>query len=481
MQPPSWLKSTWRVLRWLLLAVLLLALALVAALWWVNRNDDPLRPEVAALLKFEPPSPEAMRGNGYFTMLGLGAPAGEDAFEAGKRFFQVQLKEYEELRRTGHYQSYIEQAPANQSIDIKPMSCPPGADDCYAYYLAHADEIRTASAKYAVAIDRYLSLLDTPDYVEMPMPSFVVAPPYYGHQFAAAELVMMQATLLLNGPRRADGLALLARNAQIQQRTMSGSRSLIGAMIALAVQVRQQRLLSSALRHMPDMAGSSTLPLTLRMDRVDLSAAFKGELAETLDVHRMIAKGNPFISPQERTWVDDLSSHLAAVWTRLVYLPNATMNAFYQDRQLDIALARLPASQLDTAAAAARSELEKRLQTYWYPIPLPLRNPTGEALRHIHVAAPRLAYIERAHDVEAHRRLVQLQIKALQERVPLAQMPTWLAAQPPELRNPYTLQPMGWDAATQALVFEGRQPNNQNPEPRHVFRVPIGPVATAAH
>jgi hypothetical protein len=75
---------------------------------------------------------------------------------------------------------------------------------------------------------------------------------------------------------------------------------------------------------------------------------------------------------------------------------------------------------------------------------------------------------------------VQLQIKALQERVPLAQMPTWLAAQPPELRNPYTLQPMGWDAATQALVFEGRQPNTQNPEPRNVFRVPIGPVEAAA-
>ena len=51
MHLPSWLKSTWRVLRWLLLAALLLALTLIAALWWANRHDDPLRPEVAALLK----------------------------------------------------------------------------------------------------------------------------------------------------------------------------------------------------------------------------------------------------------------------------------------------------------------------------------------------------------------------------------------------------------------------------------------------
>ncbi|MDR2220359.1 MAG: hypothetical protein LBE24_07245 [Methylobacillus sp.] len=50
-------------------------------------------------------------------------------------------------------------------------------------------------------------------------------------------------------------------------------------------------------------------------------------------------------------------------------------------------------------------------------------------------------------------------------------MPAWLAAQPEELRNPYTLQPMDWDAATQSLVFEGKERQTQNPKPQNVYRV----------
>jgi hypothetical protein len=176
-----------------------------------------------------------------------------------------------------------------------------------------------------------------------------------------------------------------------------------------------------------------------------------------------------------------LSQRLSHIWDvmeiRVAYLPHATENANFQYWQSTASLTKAPADQLSQQAEAARARARPRVLESWPP--LPLRNPIGEILLSVS-ANDYVKYIERTHDVEAHRRLVQLQIKALQERVPLAQMPTWLAAQPPELRNPYTLQPMGWDAATQALVFEGRQPNTQNPEPRNVFRVPIGPVEAAA-
>ena len=55
-----------------------------------------------------------------------------------------------------------------------------------------------------------------------------------------------------------------------------------------------------------------------------------------------------------------------------------------------------------------------------------------------------------------------------------AAMPEWLARQPPTLGDPYTLRPMAWDAARRSLVFDGRQPNTQNPEPRRVYRVVWG-------
>ena len=50
-------------------------------------------------------------------------------------------------------------------------------------------------------------------------------------------------------------------------------------------------------------------------------------------------------------------------------------------------------------------------------------------------------------------------------------MPAWLDKSPATLRNPYTNQPMQWDAATNNLVFEGKEKQNQNPEQSSTYRV----------
>ena len=50
-------------------------------------------------------------------------------------------------------------------------------------------------------------------------------------------------------------------------------------------------------------------------------------------------------------------------------------------------------------------------------------------------------------------------------------MPAWLAQSPEALRNPYTLEPMQWDAAANSLVFEGREKQNQNPGRSSTYRV----------
>lgn len=52
-----------KALRWLLLGLAALLLLATAALLAANWRDDPLRPEIAPLMRFEPPAPEAMRRN----------------------------------------------------------------------------------------------------------------------------------------------------------------------------------------------------------------------------------------------------------------------------------------------------------------------------------------------------------------------------------------------------------------------------------
>ena len=71
----------------LAVGALLLVLALLAAMRLLNWRDDALRPEVMSAAKFTPPDAEAMRRNGFFTLLGLDAPPGQDAHAAGERAY----------------------------------------------------------------------------------------------------------------------------------------------------------------------------------------------------------------------------------------------------------------------------------------------------------------------------------------------------------------------------------------------------------
>ncbi|MDR2875462.1 MAG: hypothetical protein LBV44_05990, partial [Methylobacillus sp.] len=151
-----------------------------------------------------------------------------------------------------------------------------------------------------------------------------------------------------------------------------------------------------------------------------------------------------------------------------LYLPNASCNAAYRQWQESLRLSRLPPEQLKAEAAKFRQATADTA-----PQPWALRNYVGNVL--LSIAIPDYAaYIERAHDVEGYHRLIRLQIAALHERVPPGQMADWLAGQAPELKNPYTLQPMQWDAATQSLVFTGEQAQSQNPEPKNVYRALLG-------
>ena len=80
-------------------------------------------------------------------------------------------------------------------------------------------------------------------------------------------------------------------------------------------------------------------------------------------------------------------------------------------------------------------------------------------------------YIQRRFDVDAHRRMVMLMLLAKEQQISDEKMPAWLAQSPENLRNPYTLEPMQWDAATRSLVFEGRESQNQNPGNSKTYRV----------
>ncbi|MDR2874931.1 MAG: hypothetical protein LBV44_03255 [Methylobacillus sp.] len=469
------LYKVWRVLRWLLLAVILLVLGFIALVWWENRHDEPLLPEVAEAIRFEPPTPEQMRDNGYFTMLGLRAPPDEDAAEAGQRFFAAQMKNYARYLDTGETIFSVE-AYSHQRIDWESMRCEAEVADCYAYYLEHAQKIKSKLSDPMVLTERYLSLLGKPTYEEIVPPYIAGIPLGYADVAAASILLDIQAALLLNENRTDEALTLLETNAKIHRRMMQGSRTLMGALVALAMDMRQQRLISSALRHIPALSSEQAQRLDALVESsmpVPLTHALEGERQMILNGilettrHRPSYPDSPkeYQEPHQINWLTELALALA-------YLPNATANDEYSRWKEIVRLSLVPADQLEMEVDAIKQKSTDAFNDSGL-LPFPLRNFVGSAMIEVSSLAW-VEYVERAHDVEAYHRLIRLQIAALRERVPFEKMPTWLADQPPELRNPYTLQPMDWDAATQSLVFTGAQRNTQNPAPGNVFRVYLG-------
>lgn len=471
---PSMRKLFWRALLGLLTGSAVLALVAIAALWLANRRDEPLRPEVARALSFSPPTPEAMRRNGYFIMLGLGAPASDDAQAAGERFFAAQMQGYEWFQRTGKIKSFIAAAYPRQSAPLEHLRCHAEERDCYRHYVEHADAVNAALRAWPGLLQRYRQLGDTPQYEEVIPPYIGVEFPYYIDLVLASELQGMQAALLWHAGESAQALALLARNAAIHQRLLAGSRSLIGAMIALAMDMRQQRLISSLLRADPERTVAHALRWqeVLSSVPVDLAPVLAGEIRWSVAAVRIGLAGWP--GNADDAWHVRAQRSLMARWRKLAYQPNATMNRSYQFKLPSVDLGRQPADRFDAHLAAARRAQQQALEQDddegWFDF---LRNPLGRALLGMGGADLMRPYIERAHDVSAHRRLVLLQLAALRDGVAPAAMPAWLAAAPAELRNPYTLAPIDWDAATQSLVFKGRQPQTQNPDRSSTYRVRV--------
>lgn len=461
------LHRLWRVLRWALLGLALLAVGLVTALWWANRHDDVLLPEVAAAMAFAPPDAEAMRRNGYFTMLGLGAPPNEDALAAGQRFFAAQMADYRQFQAHGTLDSSsVDAAFPYRRVELGTVRCDAAAADCFSHYVKHADAIRALLAKHQALVARYLSLRDLPEYTEVIPPYVGLVFPHYADVVAASELVGMQAALALHAGQRAEAWRLLEANAAIHQRLWNGSRALIGAMIALAADMRQQRLVAGMARALAPLDADQATRWTRLVNSVHhaMAPVLIGERNFSLAAYGMIQPKYQ----NERTGVTWVFDRIERAKLTLTYLPNATLNAAYRSWEQQIREAGLPANQW-----AARSLAPAESAPAFPP---PLRNPIGALLLNMGGAAMMRPYIERTHDVEGHRRLVQLQMAALRGQVAPERMPEWLAQQPAELRNPYTLQPMVWDASAGALLFEGRQPQTQNPEPRNLYRVLLHPT-----
>lgn len=467
------LRLGWRAM----IAVILVSAALLAPMNPAAAGNRALPAEIIQSLEFTEPDEDARQQNGFFRMLGLDAPAGQDAWQFGERRFAEQLRMYREFAATAERAELPVQEAAHWSSPS--FSCAdPEEADCLAAQLAQLDAIRAGLRTHAELLERYEGLAGDAIYEEIVPPYMPAAGliPYQSLR-AAASWRLARASLLLAEGRGSQALALLQQEAALQRRIMEGCRSVACVMALSGMALERQRFVSSLLRHAPELAADSNGIFE------DVLQAAKPPLREMLEQERrfiLVAvdaapRGNHFslgpgeLQPGRGQGLNRLSSALA-------FQRGRTLEAAYARYQRMVDLATVAPSQLALQAREIDRGWDRQRQAY-------LARPGGlnSGGRRLVMDGPSIEWwfhdVERVHDAEGHRRLVLLQLAALRDAVDAHNMAEWLVRSPARLRDPYTGEAMAWDAQHGTLVFQGHQGLSEQGTAAFSYRVLVHPPA----
>ena len=475
----KYLRRCLKALGWLTLALAALAAIGLAALIAANWRDDPLSEATQQALQYTPPTAEALEGNGYLILMGLDAPVHGDAIADAVALGRQRLAREIERRRwvEAHGDKADGMPPsipvesAGENVFPMRLRCPADTPDCFGWHGGHREEIETLTHTHRALLQR-LSAAASARQFSNPAPFYLLVElPPFALLVRAHQLWLAQASLewISGQPQRAMDTA--RRAVQLRSRLAHGSNSLIASMIALAMQHRELRWLSDASARLEagtPTAVSKGIEELLSTPSASLQQALEGETQFVASLSYS-EKDAPLVGTP---W-DEYPGWWQRQWDRAsgwAYLPQQTLNMSIENLRQMQAISDLPAHRLEAAFSSTLRQWDEDhpCGALWKR----LRNAAGLCVASM--AAPGYqGYFQRITDMDGYRRLVLLQHGAAMQRVGPADMPGWLARSPPELRNPYTLQPMQWDAAMGSLVFEGRERQNQNPDPSQIYRIPL--------
>ncbi len=472
----KYLRYGLNALGWLALAFGVVSAIGFGALIAANWTDDALSEAAQQALHYTPPTEQALEGNGYLIVMGLDAPAGGNAIGDAVALGRKRLAR--EIERRHWVQNYggasdgmpatIPAETAGEGVFPAQLRCPAGEPDCFAWYAKHGAEIHALAQTSRTLLQRLSAVASAPQFSN-PAPFYLLAEfPPYGLLVRAHELWLAQASLewMRGQPQQAMDIARQA--AQLRSRLAKSSNSLIASMIALALQHRELRWFSDARAHGEPQtlaAVSKEIEELLATPPSSLHQALEGEKQFMAGVLYSLEDAGLFAAPWDEHpawWQRPLNS--ASNWA---FLPRQTLNLSIDHLQQVQAISTLPAHQSEAAFSATMRQWEEgEACAPWKR----LRNATGACMA-AKWRPSYQGYVHRVADIDGYRRLVLLQHRAAAQRVSMANMPAWLAQSPQELRNPYTLQPMQWDATESSLVFEGREQQNQNRDRSPIYRV----------
>lgn len=436
------LKRSTMVIAGVMLGIPLLLVA-------INAVDQDIKPEIIAFADLSNDDvPE--KDNGYFAWVGLSAPIGENPHALGVK---VVAQINERLDSSPMEMIETDALFGPQQLKFKGNVsglCGRDSTGCLDRYRSNISDIQNALRDNRTFLDRYRALYAYPHFRETVL-SRIIAPIFLEPAILANLLRAQQALVALEGnPQTA--LRNLRDDTAYWRRILEQSRSLISRMVAVATIHGNAQLISEIATTFP--LDGQTLAIAIDTVRPlaasgsDLGKVFRYEFAYGMHIFAHASTYSNQPCPSE-LWLDCLLQRLV---DSLLLKPNATINLHYETYRNATALNRLPAPAFIETVRSRRAD--KQSQSDWPWSWHFAYNPVGKIFASM---AGNLhdSFTGRIHNLDGFLRLVSLQIAIKQAAIRDADIPEFLGRTRPELRNPYTGEPMQWDRQSRALYFNG--------------------------
>lgn len=438
-------RSVLKPLFWVL--ALLAGLAMIAALAFAAINWKDKRPSEAAQRLENVFNARPLIGaakNGLVHMLGLNVPPGHEVVDVGSARMA-----WLEQQGAGHpaprtvFPDKLEQAASRPAPELAPLiaACKNLDGPCEQALKKNPALAEEWAASEKWLAERYDAMLATEAWHDgnvahptLPAPSFHAAR-------EGQRQLFVRAWLAARTGDAAATQALLARDLAFWRRVLASSSNLVRKMVAAFSIDRHFQWSSLVLRTLPFAQQLDAVPASWHAELTPAERSMQLVMAGEYKVVQAIL-GQVEFAQRAKPWPKSMRHRLSGFQKQDSLNRYAGYVSSVADT-LNVPYAQLPAAV--ARAGALRPDLAPRsfLDRFY--------NMSGKAM--LAVPADLASYAVRVADLEGVRRAALLTAQLRAENVPTEQMQARLNAA--VLRNPYTGQPLVWDAASAAVLFTG--------------------------
>ena len=450
------MRRIWRVCKW----ILLLLFCAAAGVLLLNAFDEPLKPEVTALLQ-DQGEPLTRQQNMYYALMGFSAAA-PDMEEAG--WNQVQVIDAA-LRAGKSWIEADEQAELPRRVFVGDRTHLPGygqkpgeLQGILDFLRLHKQEAEQLLVDNRVILDRYAALDHYPHFaITVPPNILMIGELPWDGIGPARRLWKLEVVGLVADGHMDDAIDWLQRDTRFWRRLLSERRiGLMGKSI-VAYQVASNFHLASEIVHAYALNGEQLTALRglatpLTVEERSVAAAFKDEFLEKPQSLSLFDDSAEYAKLFGGSKLRQLDVRLLVFVQKRFYLRNATLNLFYRKMQQSIDMDNHACRSFQTDEQSYAEEPKLSLGM--------LRNPVGKMIADI-PGPYHHSYTGKMCDLQGFQRMLALQLLLREHNVADDQVATFIRDAGADYTDPFTGAPMQWLPQLRSLSFDAVNERNQ--------------------